>query len=189
MSCLRACLCHALRSPRLPHGDRVGCERLLTCHLGSTVRASRAPPRKKVGLLPSSTLCFGRTPAICPLHAYLNSPQSSASSALTAVAYVVQAKEKLGIVAGQELPRRGRCAHYAKSYRWFRSVARACGRHVGVSAVTCRLTLQQQILMLQQSLPLRQVGHVFTRTVAVGMLKRPDAMAKRQTIQTNMRTG
>lgn len=29
-------------------------------------------------------------------------------------------KENLGIVAGQELPRRGRCAHYAKSYRWFR---------------------------------------------------------------------
>ncbi|KAL8960480.1 MAG: hypothetical protein Q9193_002824 [Seirophora villosa] len=28
--------------------------------------------------------------------------------------------ESLGIVAGQELPRRGRCAHYAKSYRWFR---------------------------------------------------------------------
>ncbi|EEH17417.2 hypothetical protein PABG_07413 [Paracoccidioides brasiliensis Pb03] len=29
-------------------------------------------------------------------------------------------KEKLGIVAGQELPRRGRCSHYGKSYRWFR---------------------------------------------------------------------
>ncbi|KAL1966961.1 hypothetical protein VTN77DRAFT_3705 [Rasamsonia byssochlamydoides] len=29
-------------------------------------------------------------------------------------------KENLGIVAGQELPRRGRCAHYGKSYRWFR---------------------------------------------------------------------
>ncbi|CAD0115251.1 unnamed protein product, partial [Aureobasidium uvarum] len=29
-------------------------------------------------------------------------------------------KESLGIVAGQELPRRGRCTHYAKSYRWFR---------------------------------------------------------------------
>ncbi|PWY78269.1 CHY zinc finger domain protein [Aspergillus heteromorphus CBS 117.55] len=29
-------------------------------------------------------------------------------------------KEILGIVAGQELPRRGRCTHYAKSYRWFR---------------------------------------------------------------------
>ncbi|KAF2136455.1 uncharacterized protein K452DRAFT_129743 [Aplosporella prunicola CBS 121167] len=31
-----------------------------------------------------------------------------------------KAKEKLGIVAGQELPKRGRCAHYAKSHRWFR---------------------------------------------------------------------
>ncbi|KAF2452800.1 hypothetical protein BDY21DRAFT_358009 [Lineolata rhizophorae] len=30
------------------------------------------------------------------------------------------AKEKLGIVAGHELPKRGRCAHYSKSYRWFR---------------------------------------------------------------------
>ncbi|KAL3464939.1 CHY zinc finger domain protein [Aspergillus heterothallicus] len=29
-------------------------------------------------------------------------------------------KEVLGIVAGQELPRRGRCIHYGKSYRWFR---------------------------------------------------------------------
>ncbi|KAI5286967.1 hypothetical protein KEM54_006343 [Ascosphaera aggregata] len=29
-------------------------------------------------------------------------------------------KEVLGICAGQELPRRGRCSHYAKSYRWFR---------------------------------------------------------------------
>ncbi|RAK97771.1 uncharacterized protein BO80DRAFT_428034 [Aspergillus ibericus CBS 121593] len=29
-------------------------------------------------------------------------------------------KELLGIVAGQELPRRGRCTHYGKSYRWFR---------------------------------------------------------------------
>ncbi|KAL6714469.1 hypothetical protein ACLMJK_007893 [Lecanora helva] len=29
-------------------------------------------------------------------------------------------KESLGIVAGQELPRRGRCTHYGKSYRWFR---------------------------------------------------------------------
>ena len=29
-------------------------------------------------------------------------------------------KENLGIVAGTELPRRGRCSHYSKSYRWFR---------------------------------------------------------------------
>ena len=29
-------------------------------------------------------------------------------------------KEHLGIVAGTELPRRGRCQHYSKSYRWFR---------------------------------------------------------------------
>ncbi|KAL4922287.1 hypothetical protein BDW62DRAFT_50814 [Aspergillus aurantiobrunneus] len=29
-------------------------------------------------------------------------------------------KEVLGIVAGQDLPRRGRCMHYSKSYRWFR---------------------------------------------------------------------
>lgn len=31
-----------------------------------------------------------------------------------------KAREKLGIVAGQELPHRGRCPHYSKSYRWFR---------------------------------------------------------------------
>lgn len=29
-------------------------------------------------------------------------------------------KENLGIVAGQELPRCGRCKHYSKSCRWFR---------------------------------------------------------------------
>ncbi|KAI2001530.1 hypothetical protein LOY97_006347 [Ophidiomyces ophidiicola] len=29
-------------------------------------------------------------------------------------------KESLGLVAGKELPRRGRCLHYRKSYRWFR---------------------------------------------------------------------
>ena len=29
-------------------------------------------------------------------------------------------KENLGIVAGTELPNRGRCRHYKKSYRWFR---------------------------------------------------------------------
>ncbi|KAJ5993764.1 hypothetical protein N7451_009488 [Penicillium sp. IBT 35674x] len=29
-------------------------------------------------------------------------------------------REVLGIVAGQELPRRGRCQHYSKSFRWFR---------------------------------------------------------------------
>ncbi|OJD23494.1 hypothetical protein ACJ73_05150 [Blastomyces percursus] len=35
-------------------------------------------------------------------------------------AKVKKPKESLGIVAGQELPRRGRCLHYGKSYRWFR---------------------------------------------------------------------
>lgn len=29
-------------------------------------------------------------------------------------------KEVLGLVAGTELPRRGRCKHYSKSLRWFR---------------------------------------------------------------------
>ncbi|KAK0345260.1 hypothetical protein LTR94_011689, partial [Friedmanniomyces endolithicus] len=29
-------------------------------------------------------------------------------------------KENLGITAGSELPRRGRCKHYSKSHRWFR---------------------------------------------------------------------
>lgn len=29
-------------------------------------------------------------------------------------------KESLGITTGQPLPRNGRCAHYNKSYRWFR---------------------------------------------------------------------
>lgn len=29
-------------------------------------------------------------------------------------------RENLGIIVGQELPRRGKCQHYAKSYRWFR---------------------------------------------------------------------
>jgi uncharacterized CHY-type Zn-finger protein len=29
-------------------------------------------------------------------------------------------KENLGIKAGEQLPNKGRCSHYAKSYRWFR---------------------------------------------------------------------
>jgi len=29
-------------------------------------------------------------------------------------------KEQLGIKVGEQLPNRGRCAHYSKSYRWFR---------------------------------------------------------------------
>lgn len=35
-------------------------------------------------------------------------------------------KENLGITSGEELPRRGRCTHYNKSYRWFRFSC--CGR-------------------------------------------------------------
>lgn len=37
-------------------------------------------------------------------------------------------KERLGIVAGQELPRCGGCDHYSKSYRWFRYVVSSCPR-------------------------------------------------------------
>jgi hypothetical protein len=43
--------------------------------------------------------------------------------ALHRVADALQVKESLGIVAGSELPRRGKCAHYGKSYRWFRYVS------------------------------------------------------------------
>jgi hypothetical protein len=32
----------------------------------------------------------------------------------------VAQKEQLGIKVGEQLPSRGRCAHYSKSYRWFR---------------------------------------------------------------------
>ncbi|KAI9757217.1 MAG: hypothetical protein M1815_001827 [Lichina confinis] len=39
-------------------------------------------------------------------------------------------KEKLGITVGQELPRRGRCSHYGKSYRWFRYAPRRIHRTV-----------------------------------------------------------
>ncbi|KAJ5755748.1 hypothetical protein N7533_005291 [Penicillium manginii] len=46
---------------------------------------------------------------------------SSASvSSRSGLALKKRPKEVLGIVAGQELPRRGRCQHYGKSYRWFR---------------------------------------------------------------------
>ncbi|EED23090.1 conserved hypothetical protein [Talaromyces stipitatus ATCC 10500] len=44
----------------------------------------------------------------------------SALSHLRVVAPRKKNRENLGIVAGQELPRRGRCKHYGKSYRWFR---------------------------------------------------------------------
>ncbi|KAJ6072913.1 hypothetical protein N7467_010998 [Penicillium canescens] len=45
---------------------------------------------------------------------------SAAISARGALPLKRKPKEVLGIVAGQELPRRGRCQHYAKSQRWFR---------------------------------------------------------------------
>lgn len=46
---------------------------------------------------------------------------SAAAAARSAGAPVrKKPKEKLGITAGEELPRRGRCQHYSKSYRWFR---------------------------------------------------------------------
>jgi hypothetical protein len=48
-------------------------------------------------------------------------------------------KENLGIVAGEELPRRGRCGHYGKSFRWFRyvfSFAKAV-LFIGITMVLC----------------------------------------------------
>ncbi|CAG7941043.1 unnamed protein product [Penicillium salamii] len=45
---------------------------------------------------------------------------SAAISARGALPLKRKPQEVLGIVAGQELPRRGRCQHYAKSQRWFR---------------------------------------------------------------------
>ncbi|CAG8414197.1 unnamed protein product [Penicillium salamii] len=45
---------------------------------------------------------------------------SSPVSARGALPLKRKPQEVLGIVAGQELPRRGRCQHYAKSQRWFR---------------------------------------------------------------------
>ncbi|KAF2650341.1 hypothetical protein K491DRAFT_697336 [Lophiostoma macrostomum CBS 122681] len=48
--------------------------------------------------------------------------RTSASTAVRASQGPIRKKkpESLGIVAGQELPNRGRCSHYKKSYRWFR---------------------------------------------------------------------
>ncbi|OOQ84229.1 CHY zinc finger domain protein [Penicillium brasilianum] len=45
---------------------------------------------------------------------------TAAMSSRAALPLKKRPKEVLGIVAGQELPRRGRCQHYGKSYRWFR---------------------------------------------------------------------
>ncbi|GLI76214.1 hypothetical protein PoHVEF18_004485 [Penicillium ochrochloron] len=45
---------------------------------------------------------------------------TAAVSSRSALPLKKRPKEVLGIVAGQELPRRGRCQHYGKSYRWFR---------------------------------------------------------------------
>ncbi|KAF2795061.1 hypothetical protein K505DRAFT_324317 [Melanomma pulvis-pyrius CBS 109.77] len=45
------------------------------------------------------------------------------SASIARVSHVPMRKKRpqnLGIVAGQELPNRGRCSHYKKSYRWFR---------------------------------------------------------------------
>ncbi|KAJ5168668.1 uncharacterized protein N7482_004262 [Penicillium canariense] len=45
---------------------------------------------------------------------------TAAASSRAALPLKKRPREVLGIVAGQELPRRGRCQHYGKSYRWFR---------------------------------------------------------------------
>ncbi|KAJ5773162.1 Zinc finger CCCH-type [Penicillium paradoxum] len=45
---------------------------------------------------------------------------SAAFTARGALPLKRKSREVLGIVAGQELPRRGRCQHYSKSQRWFR---------------------------------------------------------------------
>ncbi|KAJ5669622.1 hypothetical protein N7462_010692 [Penicillium macrosclerotiorum] len=45
---------------------------------------------------------------------------SAALSSRAALPLKRRPREVLGIVAGQELPRRGRCQHYSKSHRWFR---------------------------------------------------------------------
>lgn len=45
---------------------------------------------------------------------------ASAVRASRATAGPKKQRENLGIVAGTELPRQGRCTHYRKSYRWFR---------------------------------------------------------------------
>ena len=66
----------------------------------AAVRATQGPILRKVNMQP------GHTP--------LDADNLTISH--------TQVKENLGIVAGQELPRRGKCQHYAKSYRWFRCV-------------------------------------------------------------------
>ncbi|KAF2276495.1 uncharacterized protein EI97DRAFT_450312 [Westerdykella ornata] len=46
--------------------------------------------------------------------------RTSTSAAVKAGPVRKKKAENLGIVAGRELPNRGRCTHYKKSYRWFR---------------------------------------------------------------------
>ncbi|KAL8790695.1 MAG: hypothetical protein Q9195_006237 [Heterodermia aff. obscurata] len=70
--------------------------------VSASAKANAAPPRKKVSKY---------TLLVHHLQVYHSTNEWCLSS---------QPKEKLGIVAGQELPRRGRCTHYGKSYRWFR---------------------------------------------------------------------
>lgn len=45
---------------------------------------------------------------------------TSATTAATSATGPRRKREVLGLVTGTELPDRGRCRHYAKSYRWFR---------------------------------------------------------------------
>jgi hypothetical protein len=79
-----------------------------------------------------------------------------------------QPKEVLGIVAGQELPRRGRCQHYAKSQRWFRFSCCAkvfpCDKYVHSTFTFFRFVINKNTN------------------------ENPDAMTPKQTIQTNMQT-
>lgn len=95
---------------------------------------------------------------------------------------IYQPKETLGIVAGQELPRRGRCTHYGKSYRWFRFVLSDS-------------ILSQDMLCSQPagSVAARKFSHATSMPLDPMHIRRmhidyPDVMTQRQTIPTNTQT-
>ena len=65
--------------------------------------------------------CHARMSFRLPEVKFLNvGAMSAAHIAAKGLPLKKKPKENLGIVVGQELPKRGRCQHYSKSYRWFR---------------------------------------------------------------------
>jgi len=88
------------------------CSECSTPHTGPGIISVRAEPTMAI-----CRGCHQRMSFKIPEIKFL---QVSAASVRNSEAPRRKKKEHLGIKVGDQLPNRGRCMHYSKSYRWFR---------------------------------------------------------------------